>query len=144
MLFRDITTSQTLGLNRVFRVVYNPSSFSQLEHREYSSAQKARRLAAMCAHKLKQNNRGKEWRVLNQSFKVDHGPSSLMMRWNNAICIHSNFGFSLKSPCNPPVNRIAPLGLLPWEIRSLSTGKAICDRVALPNLRCMLDVYVFA
>ena len=25
-----------------------------------------------------------------------------------------------------------------------SPGKAICDRVALPNLRCMLGVLVFA
>ena len=39
-------------------------------------------------------------------------------------------------------NCIAQVGFLPWEIR-VSPGTASCDRVALPNLRCMLGVLVF-
>ena len=40
-------------------------------------------------------------------------------------------------------NCTVPLGFLPWEIRVVfSSGKASCDRVALPNLRCMPGVLV--
>ena len=38
---------------------------------------------------------------------------------------------------------IVPIGFLPWEIRVAFLGKASCNRVALPNLRCMLGVIVF-
>ena len=37
---------------------------------------------------------------------------------------------------------IVQLGFLPWEIQVASLGKDSCDRVALPNLRCMLGVSV--
>ena len=40
-------------------------------------------------------------------------------------------------------NCIVPKGLLQWEIRVAFPGKASCDRVAPPKLRCMLDVLVF-
>ena len=37
-------------------------------------------------------------------------------------------------------NCTVSLGFHPWEIRVLSHGKASSDRVALPNLPCMLGV----
>ena len=41
-------------------------------------------------------------------------------------------------------NWIVTLGSLPWEIRvAFSPGKTSCDRVALPNPRCVLNGLVF-
>ena len=40
-------------------------------------------------------------------------------------------------------NCIVSVGFLPWEIRDAfrSKGKASCDRIALPNRRCMLECF---
>ena len=40
-------------------------------------------------------------------------------------------------------NCIAPMGFLPRKFGLPSPGKAGCNRVAVPKLRCMLDVLVF-
>ena len=40
-------------------------------------------------------------------------------------------------------NSNVPMGFCPGKIGFLSPGKASCDKVALPNLRCMLGVLVF-
>ena len=37
---------------------------------------------------------------------------------------------------------LSHFGLHPWEFRLPFPGKASCDRVELPNLRCMLDVFL--
>ena len=48
----------------------------------------------------------------------------------------SNFTFTF-------YNCIVPVGFLPRENLVAFPGKASCDRVALPNLLCMLGVLVF-
>ena len=65
---------------------------------------------------------------------------SLTYMWRvkrRAICLQLFLNF--KNKTKNVYNCIVPIGFLPWEIR-VALGKASCDRVALPNLGCMLGV----
>ena len=71
--------------------------------------------------------------------------SQLFARWLNERTrgkhntIRSSFEGSFCCCCC--YNCIVPLGFLPWKIWVAFPGESQCNRVALPNLRCMLQCF---